>query len=279
MRCLSALTILLSLFVSTGWSQAPFFPFEENGPFGIDGVGPFGDIDPVVWFPTTGTFGGFTSDYSDNALTLSNAPLVPGTTNRTLGLTVVLAPGPNDSEGAPTFPAVIGADFAVEATVRLNSGGGFGSIWTRGQSPPPDGDGAAYVGAITGDGRLVIENFADIEGSLVQLQTDLDPINNDVILRVETIGNTVTARARLADPLGEWSDPLTASFESRPPGSWGLGFGFQPDGAPDPDFPSAEAVTRFRSVTATVVPEPSTASLIGAGLFGVFSFCRRRIVT
>ena len=57
MRCLSALTILLSLFVSTGWSQTPFFPFEENGPFGIDGVGPFGNAEPVVWLPTVGTGG------------------------------------------------------------------------------------------------------------------------------------------------------------------------------------------------------------------------------
>ena len=50
-------------------------------------------------------------------------------------------------------------------------------------------------------------------------------------LRVDNIGDTVTARARLADPLGPSSEPLSASFASRPPGSFGLGF--------DPDFPTA----------------------------------------
>ncbi len=95
MRCLFTLTILFSLLTTTGWSQAPFFPFEENGPFGVDGVGPFGDTSPVVWLPT----GLFTSEYSDNALALSNPPLIGE--NFSLGLTVVLASGPNDADGKP----------------------------------------------------------------------------------------------------------------------------------------------------------------------------------
>ena len=33
MRVLSTPAILLTLLTTTGWSQAPFFPFEENGPF------------------------------------------------------------------------------------------------------------------------------------------------------------------------------------------------------------------------------------------------------
>ena len=109
------------------------------------------------------------------------------------------------------------------------------------------------------------------------MPTDLDPINNDVILRVDTIGNTVTARARLADPLGPWSDPLTASFASRPPGSFGLGFGFDPDFATDPNFPGANAMATFRSVTA--VPEPSTMCLVAFGLLGAFGFRRQKAVT
>ncbi len=117
MRCLSTLAILLSLLASTGWSQAPFFRFEENGPFGVDGVGPFGDVSPVAWFPT----GPFTSEYSDNALALSNPPLIGE--NFSLGLTVVLASGPNDADGNPTFPALIGNDFSVETRVRVNNPG------------------------------------------------------------------------------------------------------------------------------------------------------------
>ena len=273
MRCLSALTILLSLFVSTGWSQAPFYPFEENGPFGIDGVGPFGNTEPVVWLPTVGTGGAFTSEYADNALTMSE--LAFDGENISRGLTVVLTSGPNDEDGNPTFPAVIGNDFSVEARVRVNSAGTFASIWTRGQSPDT-GDGAAYYGGILGDGSLAIANFADLSSEVI-MPTDLDPINNDVILRVDTIGDTVTARARLADPLGPWSDPLTASFESRPPGTFGLGFGFDPNFATDPNFAGADAMATFRSVKA--VPEPTGVSLVAFGLLGASGFCRRRVLT
>jgi hypothetical protein len=269
MRCLCVLAILSSLLTTTGWSQAPFFPFEENGPFGVDGVGPFGNTEPVVWFPS----GPFTSEYADNALTLSDTPF--DGENPSLGLTVVLTSGPNDEEGNPTFPAVIANDFSVEARVRVNSAGTYASIWTRGQSAET-GDGAAYFGRITGDGALGIANFAD-PSTFVSMPTGLDPINNDVILRVDTIGNTVTARARLADPLGPWSDPLTASFESRPPGSFGLGFGFDPDFATDPDFAGADAMATFRSVKA--VPEPTGFSLVAFGLLGASGFCRRRVLT
>jgi hypothetical protein len=258
--------VVLCLFLtSSAWSQAPFFPFEEDGPFGVDGVGPFGNTEPVVWFPT----GPFTSEYADNALTLSDTPF--DGENPSLGLTVVLTSGPNDEEGNPTFPAVIANNFSVEARVRVNSGGTFASIWTRGQSAET-GDGAAYFGRITGDGALGIANFAD-PSTFVSMPTDLDPINNDVILRVDTIGDTVTARARLADPLGPWSEPLSASFALRPPGSFGLGFGFDPDFTTDPNFPPADASVVFRSVKA--VPEPSTMCLVAFGLLGAFGFRRR----
>ncbi len=90
------------------------------------------------------------------------------------------------------------------------------------------------------------------------------------ILRVDTIGDTVTARARLADPLGPWSEPLSASFASRPPGS----FGFDPDFSTDPNFLGADASVVFRSVKA--VPEPSTMCLVAFGLLGAFGFRRRR---
>ena len=267
MRCPSTLAILLSLLTATGWSQVPFFPFEENGPFGVDGVGPFGNVEPVAWFPT----GPFTSEYSDNKLTLSNPPLIGE--NLSLGLTVVLAAGPDDAEGNPTFPAVIANDFSVEARVRVNNSGAFASIWTRGQSPD-DGDGAAYVGAISGDGVLVIENFADVAGTRMELPTGLNAVDNDVILRVDTIGDTVTARVRLADPLGPWSEALSASFESRPPGSFGLGFGFNPDLSTDPNFLAANATATFSSVSA--VPEPTAGCLVAFGSLGFFGFRRRR---
>ena len=107
MRCFLALAILSSVLTATGRSQAPFFPFEENGPFDDGG--------PVIWFPV----GPFTSEYTDNALTLSNAPLLPGATNESLGLMVVLTFGPEDEAGNPTFPVVIGNDLSVEARVRL----------------------------------------------------------------------------------------------------------------------------------------------------------------
>jgi hypothetical protein len=267
MRFVFAHAILFSLLTTTGWSQAPFFPFEENGPFGVDGVGPFGDTEPVVWLPT----GDFTSAYADNELKVSNTPF--DGENPSLGTTIVLTSGPDDSEGNPTFPVVIADDLSVEARVRVNSAGTYASIFTRGQNPPPDGDGAAYFGRITGDGALGIANFAD-PSSFVSMPTGLDPINNDVILRVDTIGNTVTARARLADPLGPWSEPLSASFASRPPGVFGLGFGFDPNFETDPNFLGADAMATFRSVKA--VPEPSTMCLVAFGILGAFGFRRRR---
>ena len=266
MRKLSTIAILLTFMSATGWSQAPFFPFEENGPFGIDGFGPFADTQPVAWLPA----GPFTSEYTDNALTLSNPPLTGE--NESMGLTVVLAPGPNDADGNPTFPAVIANDFSVEARVSVNNPGAWASIWTRGQSPET-GDGAAYFGRITGDGTLVIANFADLS-TVVDLQTELDPINNDVILRVDTIGDTVTARARLADPLGPWSEPLSASFESRPPGSFGLGFGFDPAFATAPNFLATDAMATFSSVTA--VPEPTAGCLVAFSSMILLGFRRRR---
>ena len=43
MRCLFSLVMLLSFLVSTGWSQTPFEPFEDNF------VNTFDDDDPVTW--------------------------------------------------------------------------------------------------------------------------------------------------------------------------------------------------------------------------------------
>jgi hypothetical protein len=108
----------------------------------------------------------------------------------------------------------------------------------------------------------------------MELPTGLNAVDNDVILRVDTIGDTVTARVRLADPLGPWSEALSASFELRPPGSFGLGFGFSPDFATDPNFLATDATATFSSVSA--VPEPAAGCLVAFGSLGLLGFCRRR---
>jgi hypothetical protein len=204
---------------ASGWSQTPFFPFEET----FDG--PIDDDEPVTWLS-----GGFPVE-----LTHVNGDLVlSGPTDLgplSLGKAVV-------SKGGEL---VVNGNSSAQTVFRLSDEIAFGFIYTKSQAGfpglpgvPPGGDSDGYFGNIDGNGLIRVGSFGAFGGSQTW-QTDLDPIAHDVVLQLDTIGDTITASAWNADEPKPNSPPF-ATFTNdaaRPPGVFGLGLGGWGDGAED----------------------------------------------
>ncbi len=202
MRRFSMLVILFSFSTSGGWSQTPFFPFEET----FDG--PIDDDEPVSWraggLPPTLTAG-------SGELTLTDPIQLDGFT---LGLTVIW----KDEQ------LIMVQDASVQTVLRLSDPAAFAGCFTRGQGE--DGDGGAYFGNISGTGTITVGSFT---GVTLTLDTALDPTTNDIVFQLDTFGNQVTASAWNANEPRPDS-PASITFTDmddadRPAGFSGQAFG------------------------------------------------------
>lgn len=249
MRYLSTLAILLSFLASSGWSQTPFFPFEETFDSPID------DDEPVTWLS-----GGIPVSLAqaNGDLILSDPFQFDGIS---LGKAVVSKDG----------GVVMDGDTSAQTVFRLSDPIAFGFIYSRTQAGfpgnpgvPEGGDGGGYFGNIDGNGLITVGS--ELAFDRVQtLQTTLDPTISDVVFQLDTIGNSVTASAWNADePKPDFPPSITFTDDvTRPPGVFGLGVGGKGDAATD-------VTATFRSFQ--IVPEPSCGILLAIGIIGMRLF-------
>jgi len=199
-----AVCALVAPSVASAQGVTPFFPFKDL----FDG--PIDDNRPVTWSPV---YGPETLAVNHGDLILSTpASLVPGVFS--LGSAVVM------SDGA----FMVAENTSAQAVVRVSDPFAFASIFAKGQTGPPAGDGIAYVARIGGNGVLGAEIFGG--AAAIELQTDLDPTTSDVVIKLDVIGNQIKASAWSTDkPKKKYRVTLTDTAAPRPAGALGVGYG------------------------------------------------------
>lgn len=112
---------------------------------------------------------------------------------------------------------IIAEDTSMRVVVRLNDSSTWLGLYTR------FGLFDAYTCNLLGDGTLLLRKFSSPPGTALAFAfTDLDPVNSDVVVEFDTIGDTIRVKAwALDDPeviySTSWEDPAP-----RPPGLLGL---------------------------------------------------------
>ena len=205
MKKVSMVPVLLALSValatSCGWSQTiPLFPFEDNFDDPID------DDDPVTWVqqgPTEGE-----SEVTDGSLIFSASGGSFGVSKA--GGTVVV-----QDMSAQTQLRLGGAN---EAT--------WAGIWARGIDRGVEFF-DVYAGGIQKGGTLFVgEQFSDGEVEILTTETALSPETHDVIIQLETLGNTITVSAWDArDNKPSQVSTLSYVDDTLVEGMFGLGIG------------------------------------------------------
>ena len=164
--------------------------------------------------PTVANAQGFTplfpfiDDFQDGSAS-DDAPVsyIPGTTPATitivnqdmvltkpiqlsgysLGLTIVRKSG----------KALSSEDVSAQTVVRVSDRLAYAGIYMQAQALPPNGDGGAYTGYIRGNGGITAGSY--LVAPQQTLQTPLDPVSSDVVLRVDSVGAKVTITAWAAE--------------------------------------------------------------------------------
>ena len=204
MKKVSIVPVLLYLSVSLapcGWSQTiPLFPFEEN----FDG--PIDDDDPVTWVqqgPTEGEF-----ELTDSSLVFSASQSSFG---------VSIAGG-----------TVVAQDMSAQTQLRLGgvNESAWAVIWARGIDRGAEFF-DVYAGGIQKGGTLFVgEQFANGEAEILTAETTLSPETHDVIIQLETLGNTITVSAWDArDNKPSQVSTLSYVDDTLVEGMFGLGLG------------------------------------------------------
>ena len=253
MRCLFSLVMLLSFLVSTGWSQTPFEPFEDNF------VNTFDDDDPVTWasggFPAT-----LTHDPANGGSLILTEPFSLEEFGFSLGLADVLKDG----------GFVIADNTSAQAVLRVSEASAYAGIFSKAQGDAnamPPGDGGAFFANIRGNGIITLGNFAK-QDELILFPSGLNAVENDVVLQLDTGVSSIIVSAWLADqPKPDF--PVSMMYDNvdaRPPGIMGISFG------------NSAGVTPVSATFSSfkIVPEPSTVSLVALGMCGLLGFRRRR---
>ena len=189
-------SMIFVLSVPASWSQTiPFFPFEEE----FDG--PIDDDSPVTWV----------QDSVDGDGRTSNGSLVLEGNSVGYGVTL-------------SDRTVIARDTSARARLRL--GGASVNAWA-GISSRFAPDSALYAGGIQKGGLLwVAERFPDGEFDLYTLETTLSPETHDVVVQLDTFGNTVTVSAWDARDAKPPSPPSVSLVDDTlVEGGFGIGIG------------------------------------------------------
>jgi hypothetical protein len=185
------------------WNPLPFFPFDSD--FVDDFNGPIDNDNPVTWHNTSW----ITMTAQEGSLILSDPPL--WFEGFALGLIEVW------KNGRP----IMVSDTSIQAVIRLGNSVSFVGIYTNTQDGTGDGD--AYVGNIFPDGEIRVGSF---NGEPHSVNTPLDPVNSDVVLQFDTIGDKITLSAWAVDKPGAiYSVTWTDEQGPRPLGYMGLGVG------------------------------------------------------
>ena len=117
-------------------------------------------------------------------------------------------------------------DTSIQAVIKLDNPNSFVGIYSRAQDG--SGDGGAYVGNMFPDCEISVSRFC---GERHSVKTPLDPVNSEVVLQFDTIGNQITLTAWNAQqPASVYSTTWTDLEGPRPMGFLGLGVG---GGGPD----------------------------------------------
>lgn len=249
MRFLTTLAFCLFL-TSTGWSQTPFFPFEDT----FDGSNM---DDPVTWTGVPlfeGAVPAPAIEMTGGQLKLSGAPsLVPFGLDFSVGVVEVQNGG----------QAVFAGDGTTAQTVFNPPENAYGSIYTKGGE-----DGDSYFANITSEGFVNMGNFADVVNQST-FPTNIDPVGKDIVLQMTTLSDRIQASVWVDGDLST-KESFEIAVGARDPGFFGLAFGAGVDEAtgmiPDVTVPFNEF---------SIVPEPSSVSLVAFGVLGVLGFRRR----
>lgn len=193
---------LVAPTVANAQGFTPLFPFIDDFQDGSAS-----DDAPVSYIPGT-TPATITMVNQDMVLT---KPIQVASWS--LGLTIVQKSG----------KALSSEDVSAQTVVRVSDSAAYAGIYMQGQAKPPNGDGGAIVGFIRGDGGITTGSY--LVAPQQTLPTPLDPINNDVVLRVDSVGAKVTITAWAAgDPSLKYSLTVVGPV-TRPPGFIGQCFG------------------------------------------------------
>ncbi|MCF7764653.1 MAG: hypothetical protein K9N62_13365 [Verrucomicrobia bacterium] len=210
----AALAFILALGVclaprvaNANWAPTQYFPFSS---FADNFDGSIEDDTPVTWKNSWRI--SMTAQGGD--LVLSDPlPLGP---ELALGLNEVWKDGRR----------IMVKDTSIQAVIKLDNPNSFVGIYSRAQDG--SGDGGAYVGNMFPDGEISVSRFG---GERHSVKTPLDPVNGEVVLQFDTIGNRITLTAWDAQqPASVYSTTWTDLEGPRPMGFLGLGVG---GGGPD----------------------------------------------
>jgi hypothetical protein len=160
-------------------------------------------------------------------------------------------------------------DVSIETQVTFSQtfNGDFASIWARGT----DDEAGSYWGGIRDNGLLGIgrENGDGSNTIFDTIGTPLDPVNGDVLLRFDVIGNQISLFAWQAGSTMPASPQLTEQDNVWTEGGH-LGLSLNPN--LDGGDSQASVVFRYYAV----VPEPATLLLAMLGMASVCCYRRRR---
>jgi hypothetical protein len=174
----TALAFILTLGVflvpriaNANWAPTLFFPYAS---FADNFDGSIEDDNPVTWKNSWQ----ITMATQDGHLILSDPiPLGP---ELALGLNEVWKDGRR----------IMVKDTSIQAVIKLGNPNSFVGIYTRAQDG--SGDGGAYVGNMFPDGEISVSSFG---GARHSVKTPLKPVDSEVVLQFETIGNRIKLSA------------------------------------------------------------------------------------
>ena len=172
----------------------------------------------------------------------------------------------------PDNSAVIGLfdlnlrDSSIRAQVRIEDGQGdeIASVFLRGN----DSTGIAHGLQVAVDGGV----FLNIAGEFERIGTDLRPVEHDVVLQLDVIGDAINAWAWKAGETMPSSPLYSRTSSALTEGIPGVSYG--PSIIP-PLGGSGTALFRYVHVADVSIPEPSTFALTALGLLGPLCYRRR----
>ncbi len=196
---------LVAPTVANAQEFTPLFPFIDDFQDGSAS-----DDAPVSYIPGTTPA---TITMVNQDMVLTNPIQLSG---YSLGLTIVQKSG----------KALSSADVSAQTVVRVSDSAAYAGIYMHGQKLPPNGDGGAVTGYIQGNGVITAGSY--LVAPQYSLATPLNPVTNDVVLRVDSVGAKITITAWAAqDPSRKYSLSVTGAV-ARPPGFIGQAFGRSP---------------------------------------------------
>lgn len=198
------------------------------------------DGTPLEWIP--GTFSAGERRVNDGSFVVTSSEISSTVPRELLGTSV--------------------DDLSIFASMRFSvaSGGSFAGIY--GRSNQFD----AYAALLDESGSLfLVRNSALGVEVLDSVALSLSPLQHDVSIRLDMIGDTISAKAWPSDKV----EPLAYSVsgveaEPLPPGALGLILS-----------PNGLSTVEFREVYTLHVPEPGSGAALIVGLFGALAALRR----